>query len=186
MFGWFSCASIHACLPSASRHRRWLRTAPTRLAAQLPSLGTVLYLPSAAALCDAHTSLPGWVAERIELAPLLRCCWIAAISEVGAEGPREWIECFDPHGAWLARVYLLPDTDYLAWDALLGTAVALNTAPRLRMLQPMRCAMAAPLQFRQRRLGGLMLLGADESTELSALGQGVANDVAREVGVPVF
>jgi hypothetical protein len=160
--------------------------APARLAAQLPFLGTVLYLPSAAALGDAHTPLPGWVVERIELAPLLRCCWIAAISEVGAEGPREWIECFDPQGAWLGHLHLLPDTDYLAWDALLGAAIALDKAPLQRVLRPMRCALAAPMQFRQRRLGGLMLLGADESAALSALGQGVANDVAREAGIAVL
>jgi hypothetical protein len=185
MFGWFSHALAQVC-PQATGsgcHRRWLRVSPGAMAAQLPLLGTVLYLPSCPALSNAGAPLPGWLVERIELAPLLRTCWLAAVSEIGAEGPREWLECFDAHGVLQARLYLLPDTDYLAWDAMLAAAESLSEAPLMRMSRPTRCAMAWLVCFRHRRLGGLKLLNAIDVQRLSPLGQDIANAVARGAGV---
>jgi hypothetical protein len=185
MFGWFSHALTQVCPQSLGSgcHRRWLRVSPGAMAAQLPLLGTVLYLPSCSALSNAHALLPGWLAERIELAPLLRTCWLAAVSEIGADGPREWLECFDAQGILQARLYLLPDTDYLAWDALLAAAQSLSEAPLARMLRSTRCAMAWLVCFRHRRLGGLKLLNAVDVRQLSPLGQDIANEVARVSGV---
>ena len=185
MFGWFSHALTQAC-PQAygnGYHRRWLRISPDAMVAQLPLLGSVLYLPSCTALSSAGALLPGWLAERIELAPLLRTCRVAAVSEIGAEGPREWLECFDAQGALQARLYLLPDTDYLAWDALLASAEPLGEMPPMRTLRPARCAMAWLVCFRHRRLGGIRLLNALDVQQLSPLGQGIAKEVARVAGV---
>jgi hypothetical protein len=188
MFGWFSHALTQAC-PQAigsGYHRRWLRVSPDLLLAQLPLLGSVLYLPSCAALGGTGALLPGWVVERIELAPLLRICWAAAVSEIGVEGPREWLECYDPQGVPQARLHLLPDTDYLAWDALLATGQALGDMPLTRMPRPARCAMAWPVCFRHRRLGGIRLLNAAEVRQLSPLGQDMAKEVARVAGVHAY
>jgi hypothetical protein len=49
---------------------------------------------------------------------LLQCCSLLAASAITVEGPREWIECLAADGLPRARLYLLPDTDYLSWDAL--------------------------------------------------------------------
>lgn len=185
MFGWFSNALTQVCPQALGSgcHRRWLRVSPGAMARQLPLLGTVLYLPSCTALSSGNAMLPGWLVERIELVPLLRTCWIAAVSEIGAEGPREWLECFDAQGVLQARLHLLPDTDYLAWDALLVAAEPLNGAPLMRMLRPTRCAMAWLVCFRHRQLGGLRLLNAIDVRQLSPLGQDIASQVARVAGV---
>jgi hypothetical protein len=185
MFGWFSHALVQVCPQALGSgcHRRWLRVSPGAMARQLPLLGTVLYLPSCPALSSADALIPGWLVERIELAPLLRTCWVAAASEIGAEGPREWLECFDVKGILQARLYLLPDTDYLAWDALLAAAEPLSEPPLLRMLRPARCAMAWLVCFRHRQLGGLRLLNAIDVRQLSPLGKDIASQVARVAGV---
>lgn len=185
MFGWFSHALTQVCPQALGSgcHRRWLGVSPAAMARQLPLLGTVLYLPSCAALSGAGALPPGWLVERIELAPLLRSCWVAAVSDIGADGPREWLECFDAQGVPQARLYLLPDTDYLAWDALLATAEPLSEAPLFRMLGPTRCAMAWLVCFRLRQWGGLKLLNALDVQQLSPLGQDIANEVARVAGV---
>ncbi len=59
----------------------------------------------------------GLLVEAMQLAPLLQTRWLLA-SMITVEGSRKWIECVDREGRCWARLYLLPDTDYLAWDRL--------------------------------------------------------------------
>lgn len=182
MFGWLNQALPFAPSASAAVHRRWLRVAPANWVQQLPLLGSVLYLPSCAGLHAVGDPLPGWLAERAEWLPLLRTVFIAAVSDIDVEGPREWLECFDAGGVFVARIHLLPDTDYLAWDAMLVSAVPVSPLPFRR--RHVRCAMARPVVFSYRRMAGLLVLGAAGVARLSPLGQGIAAEVAREAGVP--
>jgi hypothetical protein len=153
------------------------------LATRLPVLGGVLYLP---ARSPAHLDLPvppGWLVERRELIGLLHTHELLVASMIGADGPREWIDCMDANGHFCARLHLLPDTDYLAWDALLARGRALPSAPLQPERLACRAASAELVCFGTRRLGGLDLLEATPLGRLSAVGCGVAREAARAAAV---
>src|SRR3546814_12231625 len=80
----------------------------------------------------------GLLAEAMQLAPLLQTRRLVAASAITVEGPREWIDCVDREGRTCARLHLLPDTDYLAWDRLLacGEPMAATPARWLRHPRP--------------------------------------------------
>ena len=180
MFGWLAhtlaavCPQVHlpACQP------RWLRIAPAALAARLPLLGTVLYLPMRGEASPDHPAR-GWLAESADLAPLLHTQWLLASCVIGADGPREWLECVDAAGRLRARLHLLPDTDYLAWDVLLCAATPVSAPAFRRVQRPFRAAGARLLHFTQRRLGHMDVLGGRDAAQLSLVGQGIAREVLR-------
>lgn len=65
------------------------------LASRLPLLGGVLYLPAPP---SAQQDLPvstGWLVARRELAPLFETRELVGACMIGADGPREWIDCMD-------------------------------------------------------------------------------------------
>jgi hypothetical protein len=108
---------------------------------------------------------------------------LLASSMISADGPREWIDCMDGLGRPCARLHLLPDTDYFAWDALLADSRPLPAVPlRLERLA-CRAASATLLHFRHRQLGALQLLETLPLAQVSALGRGIARDVARAAAV---
>ncbi|MHA6204493.1 hypothetical protein ACXU4B_08730 [Dyella soli] len=125
----------------------------------------------------------GWLVARRELAPLLRTRQLVACSLIGRDGPREWIDCIDASGRPCARLHLLPDTDYLAWDALLVQGQALPPASLQHERLSWRAAGAELLSFRRRRLGALQLLEAEPLPRVSPLGRSIARDVARAAAV---
>ena len=158
---------------------RWLAVAPQTLAQGLAQLGCVLYLP--ARRCDADpVDLPlGLLAESRELTPLLRTCYVGLASAVTGEGPREWIECVDAAGMLQARIYLLPDTDYLAWDALFAEGVPVAAPMLHRAGHPVCFAERARLLcFTRRHVSRLTMLGSEAPSRVSSLGRGVARDIA--------
>jgi hypothetical protein len=180
MFGWLAhtLAAVcpHAFAPSCQP--RWLRIAPASLASRLPLLGTVLYLPMRSDGSPDHPAR-GWLAESEDLAPLLHTRWLLASCVIGADGPREWLECVDAAGRLRARLHLLPDTDYLAWDVLLCAATPEDAPVFQRVQRPFRAAGARLLHFTQRRLGQMDVLGGRDAARLSALGHDIAREVAR-------
>lgn len=156
--------------------RRRLRMTPAALAASLPALGSVLYMP----LAESGTGLPpqpdGVLVETPLLAPLLRVHGLLAVCEVTLDGPREWIDGLDRDGRPCVRLHLLPDTDYLGWDRLLARgepAPAMPHAPHMQALD------ACPLRFRWRRLAGFDLLRGERVIRLSPLGRQLAARIAR-------
>lgn len=171
--------------PSLTISRRSLRTAPARLVDHLPELGNVLYLP----MCPDGSftrELPrGLLVEMMQLAPLLQTRTLAAASAITAEGPREWIDCLDRDGRGCARLHLLPDTDYLAWDCLLEHGQSAQVRRPVRGLRQARPACARVLRFRTRQLAGLTVLGADICVPISSLGQQLADQIARAEAVPL-
>ncbi|WP_049623615.1 hypothetical protein [Frateuria defendens] len=161
----------------APRHVRWLD--PRACAARLPALGCVLYLPARVAPAPAGGLLP----LRAELAPLAGLRGLFAASLVTGDGPREWLDAVDRQGRVLARLYLLPDTDYLAWDALLA-AGAPGAAP-LRAPAVFCPAGAHVLRFQARTLAGMSLLDARTPTAMSPLGSQLALRIAKAESVHV-
>jgi hypothetical protein len=187
MFGWLAHAlgslrpsreaanwSISRCLASIDG---------PELAARLPMLGSVLYLPARCAAEEPWPLPAGWLVARCELAPLLRTERLIVSSMIGADGPREWIDCVDGQGRFCARVHLLPDTDYLAWDALLAGGETLPATPLCPDQMACRAASAELACFRTRRLGRLDLLETVPLDRLSMLGRHIAREAARTAAV---
>ena len=146
----------------------------------LPPLGSVLYLPTQSRMSAIEEMPRGLLVARMQLAPLLQTHYAVAASTITSEGPREWIECVARHGHLRARLYLLPDTDYLAWDALPAGAEA-TTRPALMLVRwprNTRSVSAHLLRFHWRQLGGLDVLGAEAATQVSSLSRHLVGQVA--------
>ena len=165
---------------AAATCRSWLCLSTARWLAGLPALGNVLYAPSAMPRMLRGRPLPGLLVESADLAPLLHTRTLAFASAVTADGPREWMECRDAQECLLARLYLLPDTDYLAWDALCAGADIAAAGARADAFASPPAAVRV-LRFRLRRFAaGLKLLGADAVASTSPLGRDVAARIARD------
>ncbi|TAM58388.1 MAG: hypothetical protein EPN49_12615 [Rhodanobacter sp.] len=152
--------------------------APAALLEALPALGAVLYVPKQPRW-PAYRPMPrGLLAEDAVLAPLLQTHWLLAASVVTSEGPREWVECVDRHGHLRARLYLLPDTDYLAWDMLLAGGKPVAVPMQAWWPRNGRSGSAQLLRFHVRRLAGLRVLGCETAMSVSALSRHLAERVA--------
>lgn len=187
MFGWFASFGV----PSRTRSTattRWLALAPRTLFEGLGQLGGVLYLAPRATPDPSHAEPPrGCLVESMDLAPLLATHYVGLTCAITAEGPREWIDCVSGQGHTVARIYLLPDTDYFAWDGLFAAALPIvepeHRAPDREWL---RASRARILSFDSHYLVGFMVLGARD-VPISLLGRGVARDIAvsESVGITV-
>jgi hypothetical protein len=177
----------HASTPATSRPC-W-RISPAMLLRHLPSLGSVLYLPMSPSLSPIEEPTRGLLVETMRLAPLLRTRYLAAASAITSEGPREWIDCVDRLGQRCARLYLLPDTDYLAWDALSNTTATMtSTASAIQHASVPRytkSTSAHVLRFHWRQLAGLDVLSAEAATRVSALSEHLIEQVAAAEAVPL-
>jgi hypothetical protein len=185
MFGWLMTPSTPRChhAPVAALSRRVRQMSPHLLLHRLPSLGSVLYLHNTFAEVITETLPPGLCVTARALAPLLDVRWLMATSAVTEDGPREWIECMDRYGRPRARLHLLPDTDYLAWEALMAAHESSHhplTLPPGPLLRP---DSASVVNFRLRELAGLIVLEGHASTELSPLGSHVAAHIAHAESV---
>jgi hypothetical protein len=180
MFGWLTTPSSPRCrrAPLTVLSRRVFHISPHVLMHRLPSLGSVLYLHNTSAQVIAVELPPGLLVTERALAPLLDVRWLMATSAVTEDGPREWLECMDRFGRSRARLHLLPDTDYLAWEALMAmheSPLQPPVSPGMPMLRPDR---ASIVNFRLHEFVGLIVLKRDATTELSPLGHRVAAHIA--------
>jgi hypothetical protein len=95
-----------------------------RIAEAMPQLGSVLWLFHARRerVFPRARLVPQGVLllEHPALAGLADCVAVLALCAVTSHGPREWLEFRDVHNVAIAKLYLLPETDYLAWDAMLA------------------------------------------------------------------
>jgi len=171
-----------------------------RLADWLARLGPVLWLHRAsddgifprARLC-AHGVL---LLDHPALAAFATSVTVEAHGAVTLHGPREWLEFVDAQSACIARLYLLPDADYLAWDAMLGDCAIVRVAPdkssRWRAHAAfMRCAcrrmrgswQARIVRLPLMRLPCLQVCGLRTPTELSVLGRQIAATIVRDENI---
>lgn len=183
MFGWLTHA--FATVRSSTDTTAWtisrcmVSMSGARLAAHLPLLGSVLYLPARMTAFDRECASRGWLLARSELAPLLRVEELRVSSMIGASGPREWIDGIDAGGHFCVRLHLLPDTDYLAWDALLEHASPLPAAPLCPGALSCSAGSANIVCFRTRRFAGFDVLDATPLRQVSLLGHDIAREAAR-------
>lgn len=188
MFGWLAHAFAtlrpsEAATPAWTISRCAVPMSGAELAARLPLLGGVLYLPAHEPGRHPWPLPRGWLAGRGELLPLLQVSELRVSSMIGADGPREWIDGVDAQGRFRARLHLLPDTDYLAWDALLAGSRPLPAAPLCPGQMACRAAAAELVCFEVRRLGALDVLESRPLGQLSTLGRHIAREVARTIAV---
>ena len=185
MLGWLTHAFAAMCpLANTATITRCSVPMPgVELASRLSLLGGVLYLSTPRPAQSDLLVASGWLVARPELAPLFDTRELVAASMIGAEGPREWIDCMDAQGRPCARLHLLPDTDYLAWDALLAGSRLLPAAPLRPERIVCRAASATLVQFRHRRVSALQLLETMPLAQVSALGREIAGEVARAAAV---
>jgi hypothetical protein len=181
MFGWLAARSTplcrHAALTVVSRRSR--RITPLSLMQRLPGLGNVLYLHASSAPAIRDDLPAGLLVTQHIFAPLLDTRWLTATSVVTDDGPREWLECMDRLGRPRVRLHLLPDTDYLAWDALIGSCEPDCHPPSVPCLPLFRPDNAEVVNFHVRELAGLLLLGRGSPASLSPLSGRVAERIAR-------
>ena len=181
--------------PPAVRTSRGLDLA--RLADALPKLGNVLWLergPSAAA--PAPGLLPRGVVllDHPALAVLARCSDVSACEAVTPNGPREWLAFASADGEPRAKLFLLPDSDFLAWDEMTAQCRSATTADAASRWSAhaafLRSALARLaggwrarlLAFEQRRLPWLCTLDARPPLRISLLGLDLARAIARDEG----
>lgn len=176
MFGWLTRFPWYSRTSGASQ--RWLAYAPGQLAALLPGLGSVLYQWTREAERESVAPARGWLVQQPQLRALIDVTRIQCVSVIGARGPREWFDCVGADGHVRARIHLLPDTDYLAWDALLAAGMPIREPASRTSGLGYRRATALPVQFNCRHVPGLTLLQALFVESLSALGRDVAEECA--------
>jgi hypothetical protein len=180
MFGWLAARSPLLCrrAPRMLASRRVRRITPHTLISALPGLGSVLYLHAISDDTATNVSAPGLLVAQPAFAPLLDTHWLAAVSVVTDDGPREWCECIDRMGRARARWHLLPDTDYLAWDALTASCMPDSGISSSIDMQPLRPHHARVVNFRLRTIAGLLFLEQDTRAALSPLGDRIAARIA--------
>src|SRR5690606_7074541 len=76
---------------------------------------------------------------------LARSGSVQAHGVVTAQGPREWLSFHDPERVLTSKLFLLPDTDCLAWDQM-------NSATGLRAIDCASCEPPAHDTFLRRAL----------------------------------
>lgn len=184
MIAWLAARSARSCPPFADARadRRWSRVSPRTLAQCLPAAGPLLTLATTAPGASAATA--SLLVARIELAALQTMRWLVIGSRVDVDGPHEWIECRDGDGRLGLQCHLLPDTDYLGWEALANLAepVTARSLPPLRDAPP---SYLGVLDFHWRRHAGLDLVDASEVAEISPSGAETVRAVARAARLAV-
>lgn len=176
---------LHLCHGPLAMTQPMVSVTPRQLIERLPALGSVLYMPMRSSAAQMLNMPSGFLVEALPLAPLMRTQWITVASVITVEGPREWLACFDAHGHECARLHLLPDTDYLAWDALLGGCDTGADLPLSALACDRSPASAQMLRFRSYALAGLCVLGADMCCRTSRLSRQLAGRIAYDEALPL-
>lgn len=171
------------------------------LAPWLPRLGATLWLERK----GRRTNAPAMVGARgvllldhPALTTLARCTHANAHVQVTSHGPREWLSFRDAEGTALAKLYLLPDTDYLAWDEMIAatglappTKEPANWHAHAAFLRTAFARLGAAWQarlvtFEHQSLPWLSTLGARAPLKLSLLGLELARLIASSEGAELL
>jgi len=170
------------------------------LADALPNLGSVLWLERRAAEAPrgrAPNARGVVLLDHPSLGALAQCVEARAHHAVTPFGPREWWSFHGHAGDPLAKMFLLPDTDYLAWDEMSAACrlTPSSEAPTHRKAHGafLRGALARLghawrarlLVFELRRLPWLRTLDACAPLRISLLGLELARSIARDEGAEI-
>jgi len=167
-----------------------------RLAHWLPRLGTVLWIERRENSSPAHARGAGGdgliLLEHPAASALARCVSLRACASVTPQGPREWLALADARQDIGARLYLLPDTDCLAWDEMIQANAWTSLEPgpaeppvhdtflRRALARFGQRWQARLLQFDQRQQPWLQVLGARAPLRISLLGLDLARTIVRD------
>lgn len=147
-----------------------------------------LYRDAQPANAPAANSFAELRPDHPALAALGQCVKVRVDSAVTSQGPRECLEFPDAAGEIQAKLFLLPDTDYLAWDEMLASRQHTPGLHELAHWQaPLRYLRAAisrlgtpwralPLRFAQARPP----LAAFVPSALSSIGARLAARIASD------
>jgi hypothetical protein len=129
---------------------------------------------------------------------LAACKILSAHQAITPQGPREWLCFHDGRGEVTAKLFLLPDSDVLAWDQMCSaTRLAPGEASRheppthatflRRALARLRHRWRASLlQFRLRQRPWLGVLDAQPPLRISLLGIDIARSIMRDENAESF
>lgn len=193
----FGFPAEHEPAPPVSADEPVRRLDLGRLADALPRLGPVLWLERRPARASTEPAALGGrgplLIEHPALGALAQCTSAVAQVAVTPLGPREWLCLRDRAGEAQAKLFLLPDTDYLAWDEM---TAACQLDPALCPTPPRWSAHGAFLRgafarlgagwrarlltFRLRRMPWLRTLDAQAPLRMSLLGLELAQAIARD------
>lgn len=144
----------------------------------LPSLGNILFVherPPANPICPR-----GLLFTEPSSLPLAATCWMMGSCVITGDGPHEWCQCLDQQGRILARFHLLPDTDYAAWDELVGDPECTSIPPGLHAASSFRPSHARVVRFHLRRMAALTIVEQrTPERPRSAFSQRIAERLAR-------
>jgi len=178
MYGWLDTSLCAARAWFAGPSESCFGVTPSAFVHWLPLLGSVLYVPSRTE-ADASTRWPdGLLSESPLLTPMLRTRFLRVLGMVSADGPREWIDCLDARGEILVQLYLLPDTDYLAWDNLPSDSAVIISLPGHGRAHLFHGAAAHVMRFRCQPLANIVCLGEALPPRISPLGRVIAQAIA--------
>ncbi len=168
------------------------------LANWLPRIGTVLWLERSENATASRDRANTWTdvlgSEHPACALLSRCTMASAHSAVTSQGPREWLCFTGDHGEALAKMFLLPDSDYLAWDQMSVTLRLASGAPVAHEPPTHATLLGRALaHFGQRRQARLLTfdlkcrqwqrtLGASAPLRISLLGLDLARGIVSDEG----
>jgi hypothetical protein len=179
---------FHAQRTAIAPPRRTFGAAPQDLAEWLPRLGPVLWLG------DSHqrAARSGGRRMRSPMDSLSDYRALRACSRITPQGPREWLGFHNGNGDLEARLFLLPDSDLLAWDRMsetlhLGPVPLVEHEPpvhdtflRRALSRSTRAWRARLLEFRMRRSPGPATLGAQPPLRISLLGLDIAQRIVHD------
>jgi hypothetical protein len=171
------------------------------LAPWLPRLGATLWIERKCRRAHAPATVGArglLLLDHPALTTLARCAYANAHVQVTSHGPREWLSFRDAEGTALAKLYLLPDTDYLAWDEMIAaTGLAPPTKEpanwhahaaflRTALARLGAAWQARPITFEHQSLPWLATLGARAPLKLSLLGLELARLIASSEGAELL
>jgi len=172
-----------------------------RIAEWLPRLGAVLWLERRARRRSALRATVGarglLLLDHPALGALAECVSATAHTQVTPHGPREWLSFRDAGGEAQAKLFLLPDTDYLAWDEMTAASDLASTPAEPRwhahaaFLRGAIARIGSHWQarlfaFDHHRLPWLHVLGAHPPLRISLLGLELAREIVRGEGAELI
>ncbi|HET9032700.1 MAG TPA: hypothetical protein VFN25_07320 [Dokdonella sp.] len=186
-------AYAHASRPA--RHRPQQPFASNELLSWLPRLGPVLWLQHRQAGLDklpTRHSGSTLLLDHPAITALANCKVIRAHQRVTPQGPREWLSFHSSDGSAGAKLFLLPDSDVLAWDQMcLATHLTETEPPNTEPPSHasfLRRALdhfghrwrAHLLEFSFKQRPWLSVLGAQPPLRISLLGLDIVRVIARD------
>lgn len=158
------------------------------LAPALAMLGPVLHVDVRPAGASVHLPDQAPWPTRPELVGLACAMRVVASAQLDSDGPGECLHFLDVHDAPLASLWLLPDSDFLAWETLVERLHTVQM-PGLAW-QCGRChasrGRARVRRFERIRVVGGELLDAAVPERLSAIGQTRARQLAQAAGASLL